>query len=122
VGGGEGQSTGSIDVDLLAAGNNDILWIVLLVGALRCEVWRYTYKVVGAGQDSVVSRPLERDTLGNIGLALATEIEVRTGSGQRQEVDGRAGASSGDTEGAGGSGFLAAAGHGGDQRDERKQG
>lgn len=75
---------------------------------------------MGAGQDGVVGRLAERDALGNIGLTLATEIEVRAGSSQRQEVDGRARASSSDAEGAGGSGFLAAAGHGGDQRDERK--
>lgn len=75
-----------------------------------------------AGQDGVVGRPGERDTFGNISLALAPEIEVRAGSGQRQEMDRRAGVSSSDAEGAGGSGFLTAAGYGGDQRDERKEG
>lgn len=57
-----------------------------------------SYEVVAAGQDGVVGSLVKGNTLGGVSLTLSTEVEVRAGSSQRQEVNGRAGASSSDAE------------------------
>lgn len=124
MGGGEAQCASAVDVDALATWDDNILF-TSSAGLSFCgdffSAWGITYQSTLGVDDSVVGTlSAVGNDIGTVGLALAAEPELAASSSQRQEVDGRAGASGSDTKGAVGifRSVVARAGEGSSQGNE----